>query len=125
MDEAQDRRSPLAGLPARGYLHRQPPTSAAWMPGREVVTFEAIHNYYEHLVFRKIAEAAAVEDANFLEDVACVALNHLPPRYVRQSIDLLFYMSSDEYAEMLRRVDEAVENAIAFVQAHRKRQGKC
>ena len=43
-----------------------------------------IHNYYERLVLQEIfAQSSRVQegDRDFLADVACVALNRMPPRY--------------------------------------------
>ena len=52
-----------------------------------------------------------------LLDVYCVALNRLPPRYFRHAVDLAFYMTEKERAEIERAVDEAVRSAFQFVQA--------
>ena len=47
-----------------------------------MAAFDNIHNYYEVLVLRRLddmLEASFIEsEQEFLEDVACVALNHLP-----------------------------------------------
>ena len=53
---------------------------------------ENIHNYYEKMVTETLAEKYQNEsdDPEFLADVACVALNHLPPRYFRHEIDMAF-----------------------------------
>ena len=64
-----------------------------------------IHNYYEYLVQEKLKagawDASLQElDADQISDVACVALNHLPPRYIRHEVDLLFYMAPDEQKEL-------------------------
>jgi competence protein ComFB len=53
-----------------------------------------------------------------LEDVACLALNQLPARYVRHSIDTAFYLSVDEQQEMIRAVELAVDRAAEYVQSH-------
>ena len=59
---------------------------------------ESIHNYYEHLVFNQIATVSerAQEDTHFFADVACVALNQLPAKYVRHDVDMSFYMTAEE-----------------------------
>ena len=86
--------------------------------------FETIHNHYEQLVVDRIHELAeagktASTETDYLEDVACVALNQLPARYVRHTVDLVFYMTPDERAAMTRAVEEAVESALAYVERHR------
>ena len=46
-----------------------------------------------------------------LEDMACIALNHLPPKYFRHGVDLLYYMSPDERVALEMRIDEAIKSA--------------
>ncbi len=82
--------------------------------------FSAINNYYEQLVFRHILETVpAPLDDNFLDDVACVALNHLPAKYVRHEVDMAFYMTSEERNKIESRITIAVKNAIDYVSQHR------
>ena len=76
-----------------------------------------VHNYYEHLVFNEIGSLSerAKVDMNYMADVACVALNHLPPRYIRHDVDMSFFLSPAEMAEIETKVKSAVEKALAFV----------
>lgn len=84
------------------------------------MSYSNIHNYYEKLVFSEITRNDAVQaDENFIEDVACVALNHLPARYVRHDIDMAFYLTSDERRNIQADVEKAVRDAIKFVNTHR------
>jgi hypothetical protein len=88
------------------------------------VPFESLHNFYETLVLKAIKDyslfADELRDNDFLEDVACVALNHLPPKYVRYDVDLMFYMTSSEKEQVESAVNNAVKNAIEFVRKHRR-----
>lgn len=81
--------------------------------------FESVHNYYEHLVMEQIRETLAESDPphapGYLEDVACVALNRLPPRYVREDVDTGFYLSAEERETMDSAVNEAVKAAVDVV----------
>jgi hypothetical protein len=83
-----------------------------------ITDVDTFHNYYENLVLREIQNQLAekIVDADFLADAACVALNHLPPRYVRHDVDMAFYLSPKESAEMEEKVTAAVREAIAFVE---------
>ncbi len=88
------------------------------------MTFENVHNYYEKLVREEIGrqlksdnKAKAVDDAA-LEDIGCVALNHLPPRYVRHDVDLIFYLTPEERRQMDGAVQTAVTQAITLVTRH-------
>jgi competence protein ComFB len=87
------------------------------------MNFEQIHNYYEQLVMRHILETLVrpgeSPDEDYLEDVACVALNQLPARYVRHEVDLAFYMPAQERLQMQEAVRDAVESAARFVARHR------
>lgn len=76
-----------------------------------------IHNYYERLVVQEIrrTDERALEDREFLADVACVALNRLPPRYIRHDVDMTFFMSPQEMQEIEDKVTNAVAAALAYV----------
>jgi hypothetical protein len=86
------------------------------------MSFETIHNFYEPLVFRYVADHLAQDqpDADYLADVACVALNHLPPRYIRHDVDMAFYLSPEERAEIDSKIAEAIRSAVAYIARHRK-----
>ncbi|HEY5718143.1 MAG TPA: late competence development ComFB family protein [Motiliproteus sp.] len=78
---------------------------------------ENIHNYYENMVNdelnRRFTESD--EDIDHLADIACVALNNLPPRYFRHEIDMAFYLSPQEFNEMKEKVAKAVDKAVETV----------
>ncbi|WP_207063550.1 late competence development ComFB family protein [Motiliproteus sp. SC1-56] len=78
---------------------------------------ENLHNYYEKLVAEVLEEQFAAEEADldYLCDIACVALNHLPPRYFRHEIDMAFYLSPAEFEEMREKVEGAIIEARAYV----------
>jgi len=78
---------------------------------------DSIHNYYEHLVLEEISETSerAHDDVDYLADIACVALNHLPPRYIRHNVDMTFFMSREEMNEIHSKVVKAVKDAIQYV----------
>ncbi|MBT9595525.1 MAG: late competence development ComFB family protein [Vitreoscilla sp.] len=82
----------------------------------------SIHNFYEKAVFTAVQEQAVhfphIEgNGDVLADIACVALNRLPPRYIRHDVDFAFFQTEHERAESERAVLEAVEFAFGFVQA--------
>jgi len=52
-----------------------------------------------------------------LADIACVALNRLPPRYIRHSVDFSFYLSEKERQEIDAAIRDSVSFAYQFVQA--------
>lgn len=82
--------------------------------------FSSIHNYYERLVFREILSInPAPTEENFLEDVACVALNHLPAKYVRHEVDMAFYMTLEERIKIDADIHQAVQNAVLYVNQYK------
>ena len=78
------------------------------------MSFESVRNYYEHLVYAEVKQRLQNQnnDDTSLEDVACIALNHLPPRYFRHEVDFAFYLSPVERQEIFDKVSKAVDLAI-------------
>ncbi|MDX5298396.1 MAG: late competence development ComFB family protein, partial [Gammaproteobacteria bacterium] len=83
-----------------------------------------VENYSEQLVMQSAIEQLKDQDdlgsADFVADVVCVALNHLPPRYFRHHVDLSFYMSPQERLEIENKVNLAVESAIKHVRSNQR-----
>ena len=73
--------------------------------------FSSVHNRHEKTVFAAVIAAAArypgvCHDPELLADVACVALNRMPPRYIRHSADLAFFTTEKERLANVRNVDD-------------------
>lgn len=83
--------------------------------------FSSIYNHHEREVFTIVAQMAsryaAVSSDDLLVDVACVALNRLPPRYIRHEVDFSFYLTEPERLEIDAAISEAVTYAFNFVTA--------
>ncbi len=81
--------------------------------------FESIHNRNERAVFEEVIRQAAVRrvEPHLLADIACVALNQLPPRYIRHDVDFNFYLTATERDHNAQMVREAVAYAFDFVVA--------
>ena len=80
--------------------------------------FEQVHNYYERLVFEEVlrrSERFPTLNADQLADVACVALNRLPARYVRHDVDLMFYLTEHERHAIELSLEAALDFAFTFV----------
>ncbi len=90
--------------------------------------FDSISNYYEQLVVDSITKNVVVpddvENDDFLQDIACIALNKLPARYIRHNVDMIFYTKSDERDEMLKSVDSTVKDAFDYVLRHHPKKAK-
>jgi hypothetical protein len=83
-----------------------------------VINFEQVHNYYERLVLEdvvRLSEAHPGFAPDMLADVACVALNRLPARYVRHDVDMMFYLTEHERHAIEQSMAEALTFAFAFV----------
>jgi len=83
-----------------------------------IINFEQVHNYFERLVFEDVARLSADYPdytADMLADVACVALNRLPPRYVRHDVDMMFYLTEKERHNLEDAIHEALDFSFNFV----------
>lgn len=92
--------------------------------------FTAIHNVQERAVFeavRRLAQerpdSTPARHPTLLVDVACVALNRLPPRYIRHDADWAFYQTPQEREAQEAQVRQAVADAFDHV-LEQLRQGK-
>ncbi len=82
---------------------------------------DAIDNFYERLVLDAIdAPREESDTADYLTDVMCVALNRLPARYYRHTIDMMFYLADEELKEMKEKSLAAVRQARDFVRQHQR-----
>lgn len=85
--------------------------------------FESIYNHYERAVIEAVRATAPrfahLATPELLADIACVALNRLPPRYIRHEVDFAFYLSEKERRDNDRAVTDAVNFAFEFVQARK------
>ncbi len=96
------------------------PTTAT--PCATRIDFTSVCNHNERAVFAAVRDHAErypgiAHSAELLADVACVALNRLPPRYIRHEVDLVFYLSDLERMDSERNLLDAVDYAFGFVQA--------
>ena len=87
-----------------------------------VPDFSPVHNHLEPIVYRAVLEAAPhfpgiAGRRELLADVACVALNRLPPRYIRDPAAHTRHVTDRERADSELAISEAVEFAFGFVQA--------
>jgi hypothetical protein len=85
------------------------------------VEFSSIQNHHEQAVFDAVRDSRDVYPTiatdDLLVDVACVALNRLPARYIRHRVDFTFYLTDRERCDLDRSVAAAVKFAFEFVQA--------
>jgi len=80
-----------------------------------------IHNWYERLVLEQLSRNLKLRSEfgeESMSDIACITLNHLPPKYVRHSVDMSFYTSPTERTEMDERISAAISAAVEFVRKH-------
>jgi hypothetical protein len=86
------------------------------------MAFETVRNYHEEAVFDAVNERAMQhpilgDDPDLLADVACVALNKIPSRYIRNKVDMTFYMDDGERVRNEALVRAAVDAAFRFVES--------
>jgi len=91
--------------------------------------FDQVHNYYERLVFEEVAirahnDAYAHFTPDMLADVACLALNRLPARYVRHDVDMMFYLTEQERHAIEQSLDEVLKFSFGFVEERTARSSR-
>lgn len=77
-----------------------------------------IHNWYERLVMEQLSSNLKLTSEfseESMSDIACLTLNQLPPKYVRHSVDMVFYTSLLERTNMDERITAALTAAIEYV----------
>lgn len=76
-----------------------------------------IHNYYEHLVLDRIEQLGLhkTKTTDYIADLCCLALNQVPPRYIRYEVDMAFYLPNLERHQMIVNAQEAVEKSIEIL----------
>jgi len=86
------------------------------------MSFTSVHNAHEKTIFDTVVATAPrypalAGNAELLADVACVALNRLPPHYIRHSTDLAFFTTDREREALQRSISDSVDFAFGYVQA--------
>jgi len=73
-----------------------------------------IHNYYEHLVLERISKLGleTTKSPDYLADLCCLALNQVPPRYIRYEVDMAFYLPQ---SERKMNVEHAISKALKYL----------
>jgi len=87
------------------------------------INFEQVHNYYERLILEDVVRLSYQHPEftdDMLADVACIALNRLPARYVRHDVDLMFFLTEKERQYIEQSIDAALTHAFAFVSERRR-----
>ena len=76
-----------------------------------------IHNYYEHLVLERINKLGldGSKSPDYLADLCYLALNRVPPRYIRYEVDMAFYLPQSERNQMEMNVEHAISKAIKYL----------
>lgn len=82
---------------------------------------DSIFNYNERLVVDEISkqlESGKRQQAfseEQLSDIACLALNRVPAKYIKHSVDRAFYTGDKERTEIAGMVRKAVSESIVYI----------
>ena len=76
---------------------------------------EQLHNYFENLVIEALRARPIELDEDSFVDVACVALNELPAKYIRHDVDMAYFTEPNEMAIIHARVERAIDLALSRV----------
>lgn len=85
------------------------------------MSFE-INNLYEELVIERVLKKLASDkefDHGQREDIACLALNKLPAKYIRYTVDAAASLNLEQHDLQDVDIDNAVEYAIEIVRTRR------
>jgi hypothetical protein len=76
-----------------------------------------IHNFYETLLQQHLQalELSTSRDPDYIADLCCLVLNQLPAHYIRHTVDLCYFTSPEQRAEMESKVQDAVVKSIAWL----------
>jgi hypothetical protein len=76
-----------------------------------------IHNYYEHLILERIEQLGLHKNktSDYMADLCCLALNQVPPRYIRYEVDMAFYLPQLERHQMVLKAQEAVDKSVEIL----------
>lgn len=78
---------------------------------------EDFHNYYEKVLFEYLELNGLLDnDPDYLADLCCITLNHLPTKYVRHDVDTAFFLTRAERARMDIKVKKAVQDAVEYLE---------
>ena len=82
-----------------------------------MTVLDSMYNYYERMVVESLALQLGGRETEHDKvcDMTCIALNSLPPRYIRHSVDMAFFLKPEDLVGMRHAVDEAVASAIAKI----------
>jgi len=88
--------------------------------------FQNVQNYYEKLVLEALTARGFMSgyEQGYVEDIACIALNNLPTQYIRFEVDMGFFLSSEDHLLMQKQVNEAVDEAVTFINQKLKEADK-
>lgn len=81
-----------------------------------------INNLYEELVIERVLKKLdnyKEFDHDHLEDIACLALNKLPAKYIRYQVDAAASLNLEQHDLQDVDIDNAVEYAIEIVRTRR------
>jgi hypothetical protein len=85
-----------------------------------------LSNFQELLVYERVKAYAGqypfTQDDGLLEDIACIALNSLKPRYVRHLANLKRHMTDDQRRTYETEAEAAVRAAFEYVLYERSRE---
>lgn len=84
-----------------------------------------IRNHCEVWVFERINAMpnACNRGVDFINDVACIALNSLKPRYIREPIFLFYHLTDIEWQEIHADIAAAVDMAIKHIEKNLRTAG--
>ncbi len=87
---------------------------------------EDTKNYMETLVEAEITgrQLGETHDDDYVQDLFCLTMNSLPPKYVRYAIDVLMYLSNEEREALQKKVRKALDDAVIIIGSNRRKESR-
>ena len=80
---------------------------------------EQLHNYFENRVLTALRARGLILDEDTFVDVACVALNELPTKYIRHDVDMAYFTDPADLVALHGKVERALDLALGRVLSKR------
>lgn len=84
---------------------------------------EEVQNFTESLVEDVFEQQGVFEryDGDTVQDLFCLVLNQLPPRYLRHSVDVRINITPEEQQAINSEILEAIDQGLQVIRSNRRK----
>lgn len=83
---------------------------------------EDVHNFMEPIVEEEFSNRGIAQqyDNDYVQDLFCLTLNALPPRYLRHALDVRMNMTAGDRERLSQDIGQAIEHGHAILRQGRR-----